>query len=122
MADSSKLFAAERVFASFIKSNDPLGLFAASDCDALGNAIDDTLMPLTFPPLEALPCANRCPNSARIPCGRCKLVSYCSQVRSGLVCLFPMTYILAVSCRNVKENIGVFINEVRSYFQHTIGS
>ncbi|KAF8137397.1 hypothetical protein EV363DRAFT_661527 [Boletus edulis] len=64
---------------SFIKSHDPLGLLAASDCDALGNAIEDTMMSLTFPPLEALPCANPCPNPGKLPCGRCKLVSYCSQ-------------------------------------------
>ncbi|KAG6377511.1 hypothetical protein JVT61DRAFT_15319 [Boletus reticuloceps] len=59
---------AERRFSSFIKSNDPLGLLAASDCDALGNAIEDTMMSLTFPPLEALPCANPCPNPGNLPC------------------------------------------------------
>lgn len=71
---------ADRMFASLIKSNDPLGLFTTSDCDSLGNAIEDTLIPLPFPPLEASPCANLCPNPGRLPCGRCKLVSYCSQV------------------------------------------
>ncbi|KAN0084303.1 hypothetical protein V8E55_007807 [Tylopilus felleus] len=40
------------------------------DCDALGNVtrIEDTLMPHTFPHLEALPCANHCPNPGKLPC------------------------------------------------------
>lgn len=75
---------AERMFTSLIKSNDPLGLLSAS---ALGNAIADSLMLLSFPPLEALPCANLCQNPGRLPCGKCKLVSYCSQVSLGLECL-----------------------------------
>ncbi|KAH0826538.1 hypothetical protein J3R83DRAFT_4891 [Lanmaoa asiatica] len=66
MTESSRLSSStDRVFTSFIESSDPLGLFAASDCDALGGAIEDTLMPLTFPPLEALPCANLCQNPGR---------------------------------------------------------
>jgi len=39
---------------SLIKPNDPLDLFTASDCPALGNPIEDTLMSLTLSP--ALPC------------------------------------------------------------------
>ena len=86
MSGSSKLTSSgESMFTCLIKSNEPLGLLAGPDCDALGNAIEDTLMPLTFPPLEALPCINHCSNPGKLPCGRCKLVSYCSQVRLASV-------------------------------------
>ena len=117
-ANSSQLSSpAGRVFASLIRSNDPLGLLSASDCDTLGEAIEDTLLPLTSPPLESLPCANLCPGPGKMPCVKCKLVSYCSQVRPKLDRALVFGGLMALSTRNVKGNIGRLINKVCLYPQ-----